>query len=439
MPSFLRGVVVDAAPGCARPAASDRKRPEPSGPAGAAAGQGRQAVGGVGRPPAADGFVADAQQVGEFDLGVAQFDAPQGAQAQHLKGFIGQLAGVGQLDGHVPPPNSTPLMQLRSHKILSKLHAGVIWHPFTRKKNSPFWFIQFIDADGTRRNKSTGLRTDNPGETVKARALRAQLEAKELNRNAGEISGGGWDTWVPQYLERHCESPRTLERYTGNWKWLAFWLQEKHYHSPRAITYRNALEYIDWRTNYKKKTGKTVGRNTAIMELKLLAMIMGEAVRLGHADANPLVSLKLRRDKAAKKPELTDKEISEIREALKDEPEWMQTAFDISLHTGCRLRETRLPLNCLISKRTKSRSRRPKAAKIGRSPFRCRPRCVRCLNASARPSRNSRSNFRSSRRAGGSNSSSRSKSRICVFTACASPTSIVCAAPVCRVKRPCGW
>jgi integrase len=222
-----------------------------------------------------------------------------------------------------------------------------------RKQNSPFWFIQFIDADGTRRNKSTGLRADNPGETVKARALRAQLEAKELNRTAGEISGGGWDTWVPQYLERHCESPLTLERYTGSWEWLAFWLQEKHYHSPRAITYRNALEYIEWRTNYKKKTGKTVGRNTAIMELKLLAMIIGEAVRLGHADANPLVSLKLRRDKSPKKPELTDKEISEIREALKEEPEWMQTAFDISLHTGCRLRETRLPMNCIDFKEDK--------------------------------------------------------------------------------------
>ena len=37
--------------------------------------------------------------------------------------------------------------------------------------------------------------------------------------------------------------------------------------------YRNAIEYIDWRTGYKKKRGKTVGRNTAIMELKLLAMI----------------------------------------------------------------------------------------------------------------------------------------------------------------------
>ena len=144
-----------------------------------------------------------------------------------------------------------------------------------RKKNSPFWFIQFIDADGTRRNRSTGFHADNPAETIRARTLRAQTEAKELNRNAGEINGGSWDTWVTQYLERHCESPRTLQRYTGNWQWLAFWLQERHLHSPRAITYRNALEYIDWRTTYKKRTGKTVGRNTAIMELKLLAMIMG--------------------------------------------------------------------------------------------------------------------------------------------------------------------
>ena len=69
-------------------------------------------------------------------------------------------------------------------------------------------------------------------------------------------------------------------------------------------------------------------------------MIMGEAVRLGHADANPLVSLKLKRDKAAKKPELADAEIAEIREALNSEPEWIQTAFDISLNTGCRLSRT---------------------------------------------------------------------------------------------------
>jgi len=35
-------------------------------------------------------------------------------------------------------------------------------------------------------------------------------------------------------------------------------------------------------------------------------------VRFGHADTNPLASMKLKRDKAAKKPELTDAEISEF-------------------------------------------------------------------------------------------------------------------------------
>src|SRR4051812_3452385 len=72
-----------------------------------------------------------------------------------------------------------------------------------RKDRSPFWFIQFIDAGGIRRNKSTGLRADNPGETVKAKTLRAEMEAKELSRTAGEVSGGAWEKWVPSFLERH--------------------------------------------------------------------------------------------------------------------------------------------------------------------------------------------------------------------------------------------
>lgn len=216
------------------------------------------------------------------------------------------------------------------------------------KKKSPFWFIQYIDDDGVRRNKSTPYRTDSPADTVKARAFRAQMESNELSRGAsGPLDDGGWEKWVLPFLERHCESPRTHERYLDAWKWLAYWLQENKYRSPQAITYRNALEYVDWRTTYKKKSGKTAGRNTAIFELKMLALIMGEAVRLGHATANPLVSLKLKRDKPEKKPELSDAEILTIREALKSEPEWMQVAFEIALHTGCRLRETRIPANCI--------------------------------------------------------------------------------------------
>jgi len=215
-----------------------------------------------------------------------------------------------------------------------------------RRDRSPFWYVVYSDANKKEVHRSTGLRADNPNDTAKAKALRAELEAKEHHRMP-VVNSEGWDTWVPKYLERHCETKRTLERYTGNWKWLALWLQTRRLHSPRNITYRNALEYMDWRTTFKKKSGKSVGRNTAIMELKLFAMIMGEAVRLGHADANALVSLKLRKEKAAKKPEMTDKEIQVILKALKNEPEWMQIAFEISLHTGCRLRETRIPIDCL--------------------------------------------------------------------------------------------
>lgn len=215
-----------------------------------------------------------------------------------------------------------------------------------RKKRSPFWYVVYIDTDMKEVHRSTGLRADDPNDTAKAKALRAELESREHHRGP-VVNSEEWERWVPKYLDRHCQSARTLERYTGNWKWLSHWLQVEHLHSPRAITYRKALEYVDWRTGYKKKNGRTVVRNTAIMELKLLAMIMGEAVRLAHADTNPLVSLKLKKDKPAQKPELTDEEISEIRDALKTEPEWMQVAFEISLHTGCRLRETRIPMNCV--------------------------------------------------------------------------------------------
>jgi integrase len=36
-----------------------------------------------------------------------------------------------------------------------------------------------------------------------------------------------------------------------------------------------------------------------------------------------------------------------LEKILGTDPFRMQTAFEISLHTGCRLRETRLPLNCI--------------------------------------------------------------------------------------------
>ena len=199
-----------------------------------------------------------------------------------------------------------------------------------RKNRSPFWYIQHVDSDRKKHDKSTGFRADDPNDTVKAKILRAELETKEYQR-VPVVNGAAWDTWVPKFLARHCETRETFVRYEDAWKWIALWLQRQRIHAPRQITYRLGVEYVDWRTHFKKRTGKTVRRNTAILELKLLSLVMGEAVRMGHADANPIVSIKIHREKSPKKPELTDQEIVEIRQALLEEPEWMQICFDISL------------------------------------------------------------------------------------------------------------
>ena len=215
-----------------------------------------------------------------------------------------------------------------------------------RKSRSPFWYVVFFDGRGQERHRSTGLRADDPNDTGRAKALRAELEAKEHRRVPGPATES-WESWVPQFLQRHCKTKKTHERYLDAWKWLALWMEHERIRSPRELSYRRGVEYLDWRTSFKKRTGKTVGRNTAIFELKTLALVMGEAVRLGNADANPLVNLKLHKDKPAKKPEITDEELAQIRRALQDEPEWMQVSFAIALHTGCRLRETRIPLDCV--------------------------------------------------------------------------------------------
>jgi integrase len=121
--------------------------------------------------------------------------------------------------------------------------------------------------------------------------------------------------------------------------------------------------YLDWRVNAKKKTGKKAGRNTAIFELKLLSQIMDEAVRMEEADANPLSSLDVHRDEAKEKPEIQEPEIQQIMAALRQEPEWMQIAFTVALHTGCRLRETRLHIENIKPRENKITFGKPKGGK----------------------------------------------------------------------------
>ena len=215
---------------------------------------------------------------------------------------------------------------------------------------SPFWYLSYKDGGGRWLKISTGLRHDDANDTAEAQIARLDAEKKEIAH--GMVASirpedGRWDTWVEEFLDRHCANPVTRMRYAGHWKWLHLWLEHSHLYVPRQITYRLALEYVKWRTSYKKKSGRTVERNTALGDLKVLALVMREAVRLDFIVANPLASLGLKKTAAAKKTEYTSEDLDQLRAALAGEPEWMQLAFEIALHTGCRLRETVIPLSCV--------------------------------------------------------------------------------------------
>ena len=233
-------------------------------------------------------------------------------------------------------------------------------------KRSPFWWVAFTDPKtGKRTCKSTGFRRDDPLEHKKARAVEAELTAREFNR-ATHHSSEKWEGWVLPFLKRHCKSPRTLCRYELAWSWISIYLKEKRIFMPKDMTYQDAIDYVKWRTSYKKRGGRTVKHNTALNDMKVFRIIMGQAIRLGYCTTNPCNRLGVAKEETKEKPELTDDDITTIREALKkrDEQEpWMRISFEIALHTGCRQSETQIAMKNIDFNRNTITFASPKGGK----------------------------------------------------------------------------
>ena len=209
---------------------------------------------------------------------------------------------------------------------------------------SPFWYLQFTE-DGRRRNKSTGLRHDNESETSQARILRAKWEAKELTEGAPPKTEG-WD-WVHDFIASTSENANTRRRYLKAWEWIGLFLSRAGLNHPNQIRFKHGQAFATFRSTFKKRTGKVASINTSRQEAKIFSLIMSRAVQLELAQGNPLVRMKLPKTDPPEKPAITPQEFALILPALESEPEWMRLAFLISMHTGCRLRETRLPLSCV--------------------------------------------------------------------------------------------
>jgi integrase len=107
------------------------------------------------------------------------------------------------------------------------------------------------------------------------------------------------------------------------------------------------MDYPEWRQHPNHPLGKyQAGRNTALLELRILGVIMSEAIARGYANHNPCYKLGLKKDDRRLYPELTDEELERIQIQIELEPEPMRTCFRnsflIARYHGVRLNETRL-------------------------------------------------------------------------------------------------
>lgn len=217
-----------------------------------------------------------------------------------------------------------------------------------KRIGSPYWWLKFKRGEIIKQ-QSTGLRWSMPLETKQARRLCAERSLEEVRDKAiggGNADGERFTDWVePFFHERYRDSKRTLEAATHRWRSLLRYFAEMDIVFPRQISYSTALDYLRWR----QRGG--AGRNTAIHEIKLLSLIMDEAMKRGACDKNPCAKSGLKRDKADEKPEITYEQERAIREELAREidgvrvwPEWMGNAFELGIHQGCRLRECKVPM-----------------------------------------------------------------------------------------------
>lgn len=224
-----------------------------------------------------------------------------------------------------------------------------------QRPRSPFWYAAFnCPKKLCRVSRSTGSRVTDPQGKSQAYAwAREQSKAGIATSLMGKADA--WPNWVEAWLrDRYRNRIRTRQSYLGAWKFLSLFLYERKILTPRQLTYSHLIDFVEWRTTRKKRTGKTAGRNTALHNIKVLSRIMREAVRRDYAEGNPAYRLgeDITPDPIPEKPEFSDEQIGLIRDELrKSRSDWMGPAFEIAIHQGCRISATSIPWERIDFKR----------------------------------------------------------------------------------------
>jgi integrase len=220
------------------------------------------------------------------------------------------------------------------------------------RSGRPHYYVSFVPPHSYDRvHRATHFRVNDPA--GKSRAYEWACEQAKLSRVYDAKDEERWFVWVVPFLEQqYRKRPLTLQRYMTSWKYLDIFLGKEAIKGPRAVTFQNIRDYIDWRTGpeQKKRSGKLVSHNTAMTDVEAFRLIMGEAVRRGWRPDNPCRELGIARDDPKEKREITDDEMARIITALDDfvakrpHKDWMRISWEIARWQGCRLSETQFDI-----------------------------------------------------------------------------------------------
>lgn len=219
-----------------------------------------------------------------------------------------------------------------------------------QRSDSPYWWIKY-KRNGGWIQQATGCRHASTLETKRARQMRLEKALEEAKQDSGSPQER-FEAWAHDYLaQRYKGSPKTLLRYRNCFRAVSVFLEKREIAFPRQVRYADILDYVKWRQKPDDPSVFRACMNTVLVDLKVLRIVMREAVRRGFATENPCLALGIKREAAQEKPEIMEQEIAAIRQELDRIengtpvwPEWMKTSFEIAIRQGCRLRETCLPL-----------------------------------------------------------------------------------------------
>jgi hypothetical protein len=207
------------------------------------------------------------------------------------------------------------------------------------RRGNRIW-MNFRDAEGNWRNRSTGYRWNNVIEMRHAKKACAEQTLKE--RVSAKGLSGSWN-WVAQWIESSWDG-LTLRRYHQAWQPLAGYLKEAPVSGPSNLSRDHCLAYVNWREN------RGGGRNSAVLELRFLGQVVDEAIRRGICEKNPARNLRIKKVPAKEKSVWSDAELSTVDTALAtmaDKYGWMRVSFLLGRFQASRLGQSVVPLSAI--------------------------------------------------------------------------------------------